>query len=85
MASFLLWGSAVALVASILYSFCDFSERERDAKSPVGSGKMFDAIAPQYDITNTLLSLGMHVGWRERMINALELKPGKFKHLKANR
>ena len=42
----------------------------------MGSGEMFDAIAPRYDLINTFLSLGMHKWWRARMVAALDLKPG---------
>ena len=42
----------------------------------LGSGEMFDAIAPRYDLINSFLSLGMHTWWRSRMVAALELQPG---------
>ena len=43
----------------------------------MGSGEMFDAIAPRYDLINTFLSLGMHKWWRARtMVAALDLEPG---------
>ena len=42
----------------------------------MGSGEMFDAIAPRYDLINTFLSLGMHKWWRARMVAALDLQPG---------
>jgi ubiquinone/menaquinone biosynthesis C-methylase UbiE len=68
----------VALIA-IVFGVSQFSKDADENSSTVfGSGKMFDAIAPRYDITNTILSLGMHAGWRERMIAALELQPGWF-------
>jgi demethylmenaquinone methyltransferase / 2-methoxy-6-polyprenyl-1,4-benzoquinol methylase len=33
-----------------------------------GSGEMFNAIADRYDIINRVMSLGMDIGWRERMV-----------------
>ena len=42
----------------------------------LGSGEMFDAIAPRYDLINNFLSLGMHSWWRWRMVTALDLSPG---------
>ncbi|HLJ09518.1 MAG TPA: ubiquinone/menaquinone biosynthesis methyltransferase [Acidimicrobiia bacterium] len=37
---------------------------------------MFDAIAPGYDITNRVISLGLDVGWRRRTVRSLGLEPG---------
>lgn len=37
---------------------------------------MFARIASGYDLGNTVLSLGLHRGWRRRMLRALRLKPG---------
>jgi demethylmenaquinone methyltransferase/2-methoxy-6-polyprenyl-1,4-benzoquinol methylase len=37
---------------------------------------MFDAVAPGYDRTNTLMSLGFERGWRRAVTEALELTPG---------
>ena len=42
-----------------------------------GSGEMFDAIAPRYDLLNRLISLGLDQGWRRRAVAALALAPGK--------
>jgi hypothetical protein len=73
--------SAVALIAVAFGIFQFSNNASEDSSTVVGSGRMFDAIAPRYDITNTILSLGMHKGWRERMIAALELQPGWFAHI----
>jgi len=37
---------------------------------------MFDAIAPGYDVTNRVISLGLDVGWRRRTVRSLRLAPG---------
>jgi len=37
---------------------------------------MFDAIAPGYDVTNRVISLGLDVGWRRRTVRSLGLEPG---------
>lgn len=37
---------------------------------------MFDAIAPRYERTNTVLSLGLDSRWRRQAVRALRLPPG---------
>lgn len=39
-----------------------------------GSGEMFDAIAPRYDLLNRLMSLGIDRRWRRLQIDALRLQ-----------
>src|SRR3954467_11512177 len=41
-----------------------------------GSGEMFHAIAPRYDLLNRLLSLGIDQRWRRLLVERLELQPG---------
>jgi demethylmenaquinone methyltransferase/2-methoxy-6-polyprenyl-1,4-benzoquinol methylase len=38
--------------------------------------EMFDAIAPGYDTTNRVISLGLDVGWRRRTVRSLGLAAG---------
>ena len=53
-------------------------------KLPTGAEKvaavdaMFDAIAPGYDRTNRVISLGLDVGWRRRTVRSLGLAPGSL-------
>jgi demethylmenaquinone methyltransferase / 2-methoxy-6-polyprenyl-1,4-benzoquinol methylase len=42
-----------------------------------GSGEMFDAVAPRYDLLNRLISLGLDQGWRRRAVAAMALAPGQ--------
>ena len=37
---------------------------------------MFDAIAPGYDLTNRVISLGLDIGWRRRTVRSLGLGAG---------
>lgn len=41
-----------------------------------GSGEMFDAIAPRYDMLNRIISLGLDQGWRRETVRALSLGEG---------
>ena len=45
-------------------------------KTPGRIAGMFDAIAPRYDLLNHVLSAGLDRGWRERAVDALQLRDG---------
>ncbi|HTR52244.1 MAG TPA: bifunctional demethylmenaquinone methyltransferase/2-methoxy-6-polyprenyl-1,4-benzoquinol methylase UbiE [Kofleriaceae bacterium] len=47
--------------------------RELAPPPGLGSGEMFDRIAPRYDFVNRVLSLGLDQRWRRRAIHALSL------------
>ncbi|MFP5220054.1 MAG: demethylmenaquinone methyltransferase [Actinomycetes bacterium] len=46
-------------------------------KDPAEVAAMFDEVAPRYDLTNTVLSLGQDRGWRSAVRDALRLEPGE--------
>jgi demethylmenaquinone methyltransferase / 2-methoxy-6-polyprenyl-1,4-benzoquinol methylase len=46
-------------------------------KDPHEVAAMFDEVAPRYDLTNTVLSLGQDRGWRTAVRDALQLRPGE--------
>ena len=45
-------------------------------KDPADVAAMFDEVAPRYDLTNAVLSLGQDRGWRKAVTAALALSPG---------
>lgn len=45
-------------------------------KSSQRIGRMFDDITPTYDLLNHILSMSIDLGWRERMIEELEVGEG---------
>src|SRR3954466_6849688 len=54
----------------------DSSVSPPNAKTPEGSGAMFDGIAHRYDLVNRVISLGIDQSWRKKTVSSLELKPG---------
>ncbi len=46
-------------------------------KRPGEVASMFDGVARRYDVTNTVLSLGLDRLWRRRTRQSLELRPGE--------
>ena len=46
-------------------------------KDPADVAAMFDEVAPRYDLTNTVLSLGLDRTWRTAVRDALALRPGE--------
>jgi demethylmenaquinone methyltransferase/2-methoxy-6-polyprenyl-1,4-benzoquinol methylase len=46
-------------------------------KQPRDVAAMFDDVAPRYDLTNAVLSLGQDRGWRRATSQAVGLKPGE--------
>jgi demethylmenaquinone methyltransferase/2-methoxy-6-polyprenyl-1,4-benzoquinol methylase len=51
--------------------------RARLDKEPRDFAAMFDDVAPRYDLTNAVLSLGQDRGWRRATVAALGLRPGE--------
>ena len=51
--------------------------RARLDKQPRDVAAMFDDVAPRYDLTNAVLSLGQDRGWRTAVARALDLRPGQ--------
>ncbi|MDT7537001.1 MAG: demethylmenaquinone methyltransferase / 2-methoxy-6-polyprenyl,4-benzoquinol methylase [Actinomycetota bacterium] len=46
-------------------------------KDPAAVAAMFDDVAPRYDLTNAVLSLGLDRTWRNAVRDALDLLPGE--------
>ena len=46
------------------------------AVTPDGSGQMFDRIAEKYDLLNRLISFGLDISWRKKLLKALNVRDG---------
>ena len=46
-------------------------------KTPADVAAMFDDVAPRYDVTNTVLSLGLDRTWRDAVARTVHLGPGE--------
>ncbi len=46
-------------------------------KDPAEVAAMFDEVAPRYDLTNAVLSLGRDRGWRRALVQAVDPAPGQ--------
>ena len=46
-------------------------------KDPSQVAAMFDEVAPKYDLTNAVLSMGQDRGWRKAVAGALDLRKGE--------
>nr|WP_269081811.1 demethylmenaquinone methyltransferase [Corynebacterium epidermidicanis] len=47
-------------------------------KQPIDVARMFDQVGKNYDITNTVLTMGIDAHWRRRTRQRLALKPGEL-------
>merc|ERR1719353_1903557 len=65
----------VALAAAVLAAVYQRGRPEPPASlsAPLGSGAMFDAVAPYYDVANRVMSLGLDQGWRAALVARLTL------------
>jgi len=64
----------VAVMSFLSYQFGVTPEAGDGVK--MGSGKMFDRVAPRYDRVNTVLTMRRDAAWRDKMIDALKLNAG---------
>ena len=65
----------IACVIGILGVFIiKRSTSPTESGSTLGSGPMFDAIAPYYDSANKFMSLGFDQTWRKNLVEQLDLK-----------
>ncbi len=50
---------------------------ELTPQNPTGIQEMFGSISKQYDLTNSILSLGIHHYWKKKLIRASQIRPGQ--------
>lgn len=66
---------STVLVVALAMAVYRYIILDTDPKSdvPLGSGAMFDTIAPYYDNLNTIMSLNLHMGWKRKLVQTMEL------------
>jgi len=52
----------------------DKSKQTINTRNPINIRKMFDSIAPTYDLLNHLMSLGLDIRWRKKAVACLPFK-----------
>jgi len=67
------WLAAIAALAASLFVFRRGDQQAPAGDAALGSGKMFDRIAPVYDLANKFMSLNMDQTWRRVLVDELEL------------
>eukprot|EP00752_Nemacystus_decipiens_P009755 g8712.t1 len=66
-----------AVVACVAYAVLRGGQQPApEGEYQLGSGKMFDSIAPRYDLINKVISLGLDMRWRRTMVDGLQLRAG---------
>lgn len=62
-----------------LFSSAGFKDVPVDEKEPL-VGKVFQNVAPKYDVMNDVMSVGMHRLWKDHLVSKLSPAPG-IQHL----
>ena len=71
--------TATADASGATLSTTDAAHRRADrSKNPGDVAAMFDVVAPRYDLTNDVISLGQVYVWRRAARRALDPKPGQL-------
>jgi demethylmenaquinone methyltransferase/2-methoxy-6-polyprenyl-1,4-benzoquinol methylase len=74
--------SLMGIRSAVAASYALPCDNERDGAAALAQSKearvreMFAQIAPTYDLLNTILSLGLHHGWRRAVLRCARLAPG---------
>lgn len=66
--------SVTGILIISLFIYARKYSKNDSSDIPLGSGAMFDKIAPFYDAANKYMSLGMDMSWRQQLVKKLELK-----------
>ena len=65
------YAAAAAIIAIVAAHYYNATVVRSD---DLGTGSMFDRIAPHYDRANDFMSLGLHHGWRAALIDGLDVQ-----------
>jgi demethylmenaquinone methyltransferase/2-methoxy-6-polyprenyl-1,4-benzoquinol methylase len=68
--------AAAAVAVSAILAYVALFRSSGLPSADMGSGEMFDGIAPMYDVANKMMSLGMDMQWRRALVEALNLRAG---------
>jgi len=79
MFAFFLLGTFLPFIFLILHHYDTNVNGAKDNEDvPLGSGNMFDKIAPYYDVTNKFMAFGMDQSWRKSLVDSLNLQEQDF-------
>eukprot|EP00968_Pinguiococcus_pyrenoidosus_P004983 scaffold323_cov232-Pinguiococcus_pyrenoidosus.AAC.2 len=66
---------SISALIGVLAAMLAIQDPQPEGDVRMGSGQMFDHIAPTYDLLNRVMSLGMDMSWRETLVQVRTPSP----------